>query len=90
MFNECFNVLRFMFLGFLIKRIERCKNNFEKSSTIKLCEHIPCRYSTSAIKKFDGIENKYDVYRGADCMEIILFCESLREHLMKIINFEKQ
>ena len=30
------------------------------------------------------------VYRGADCMEIILFCESLREHIMKIINFEKQ
>ena len=44
----------------------------------------------STIKRFDGIENKYAICRGEDCMEIILFCESLREHIMKIINFEKQ
>lgn len=34
-----------------------------------------------------GLENKGDVYRGWDCIKI--FCETLREHSMKVINFEK-
>ena len=72
----------------LIKRIDVCKNNFEKSSTTKVGEHIPCGYSMSTIWKFDGIENKHDVYSGEDCMK--KFCESLWEHTMKIINFEKK
>ena len=44
-----------------IKRIDVCKNNFGKSSTKKVGEHIPCGYSMSTIWKFDGIENKHDV-----------------------------
>ena len=35
-----------------------------------------------------SIENKHDLYRGKDCMK--KFCESLREHVMKIINFRKR
>ena len=42
----------------------------------------------STIWTFDGIENKHDVYRGDNDMNN--FCESLREHAMKIINFEKK
>ena len=42
----------------------------------------------STIWIFDGIENKHDVYRGEDYMK--KFCESLREHAMKMINFEKK
>ena len=41
----------------------------------------------STIWAFDGIENKYDEYRGEDCMQ--KFCESLR-YAMKIINFDKK
>ena len=41
----------------------------------------------STISTYDGIENKHDVYRGKDCMK--KFCESLREHAMKTINFGK-
>ena len=33
----------------LIKKVERCANNPEKSSTTKIGEHIPCRYSMSTI-----------------------------------------
>ena len=33
-----------------------------------------------------SIEN--DVYRGKDCMK--KFCESMREHTMKKINFKKK
>ena len=42
----------------------------------------------STIYSFRRIENKYDLYRGKDCMK--KFCEFLREHAMKIINFKKK
>ena len=41
----------------------------------------------STISSFRSIE-KHDVYRGKDCMK--RFCEFLREHVMKIINFKKK
>ena len=72
----------------LIRRIDGCKNNFENSSTINECEYIFCGYSMSTIWTFDGIENKHDVYRREDCIKT--YCESLREHARKIINFEKK
>ena len=34
---------------------------------------------------FKSIENKHDVNTGKDCMK--KFCESVREHAIKIINF---
>ena len=37
---------------------------------------------------FDGIVNKHGVYGVEDCMK--KFCESLREHAMSVINFEKK
>ena len=41
-----------------------------------------------AIFLFRSIENKHDIYGGKDCMK--RFCDSLREHPMKIINFKKK
>ena len=38
------------------------------------------------ISSFKSIKYKHDVYRGKDCMK--KYCESLREHAMKIINFK--
>ena len=40
------------------------------------------------ISSFRSINNKNDVYRGKDCMKN--FCEILREHAMKAIDFEKK
>ena len=37
---------------------------------------------------FDETKNKLDCYRGEDCME--RFCKDLREHAMKIINYEEE
>ena len=37
----------------LIKKIDGCANNPEKSSTKELGEHIPCRYLISIIWAFD-------------------------------------
>ena len=49
---------------------------------------MPSSFSMSTISSFKSIENKQDIYRGKDCMKN--FCESLREHAMKIINFRKK
>ena len=69
----------------IIKKIDGCKNNPENSSTTK---DIPSGFSMSAISSFRSIVNNHDMYRGKDCMK--RFCEFLKEHAMKIINFRKK
>ena len=70
----------------IIDKIDGCKNNPENSSTRKVNKHTPSGISISTILSFKSIENKHKVYRGKDCMK--KFYESLREHVMKIINFK--
>ena len=72
----------------LIEKIDECKNNPENSFTTKVSEHIPSGFSMSTIQSFKSIENKHDIFRGRDCMK--KFCESLREHVMDIINCKKE
>ena len=60
--------------------MDRCKNNPEKSSTTKVGEHVPCGYSMST--------NKHAVNRGKDCIKKSY--KSLREHKMKIMNFQRK
>ena len=45
----------------LVKKIEGCEKNPEKSSIRKIGEHIPCRYSMSAIWRFDRIEHSLTI-----------------------------
>ena len=45
----------------LVKKVDGCKNNSEKLSITKICEHIPYGYSVSTIWTFDGIGNKHDI-----------------------------
>ena len=56
--------------------------------TTKVLEQIPSGFSMSVLSSFKSIENKHDVYGVKDCMK--KFCEFLREHAMKIINFKKK
>ena len=72
----------------LNEKINVCKNDPENSSTTKASENIPLGFSISTISSFWSIENKHNVYRGKDCMR--KFCEFLREHTVKIINFKKK
>ena len=60
----------------------------QNSSTVKVSEHIPSGFSMSVISPFRSIEYKYDEYRSKDNMK--RFCEFLRDHAMKIINFKKK
>ena len=72
----------------LIVNIDGCKNNAEKSTMKKVSEHIPKGFSMSTISSVKGIENKHDVCRGKDSIKN--FCESLREHAMKIITLKRK
>ena len=72
----------------LLERINNCYNNPEKSSTVKINLHTACGYSLFTHCTFDTTKNKLNYYRGHDCMK--MFCKDLREHAMKIINFEKK
>ena len=78
-------------------KIDTCHNNPEKSrqrlvqstsSTTKINKNKPSGYSLFTHCSFNKAENKFDYYRGEDCMK--KFCEDLREHATKIINYEKK
>ena len=76
----------FPVLECLMEKIDACRNHPEYSSTIvgKVGEHVSSGFSMSTTSSFKSIENKH----GKDCMKN--FCESLRDHAMKIINFKKK
>ena len=50
--------------------------------------HTPYAYSLFTNCSFDSEKNKLDCYRGKDYME--MFCKNLKEHTVKIINYEKK
>ena len=61
-------------LACILENTDGWKNNPENSSTAKVSENIPSGFSVE--------------YRGKGCMK--KFWDFLREHAMKIINFEKK
>ena len=75
-------------LEFSIEKIDGCKNNPENLCTAKVSKHIPSDFLMTTISLFQSRENKHDVYRRKNCMK--KFCELLRKHEMKIINFRKK
>ena len=72
----------------VMKKIDNCKNNLEKSSATKIAEHIPCGYLMSTIWAFDNNKNKHSPCSGEDCIKN--FCSSLGEHAPNMISFEKK
>ena len=72
----------------LLEKMSTCQNNPNKSSTTKINKHTPSRYSIFTSCSFDESKKKKNYYRGDDCMK--KFCKDLREHAMKIINYEKK
>ena len=61
--------------------------NTEQASE-NICTYIPSGFSMLTISSFKDIENKHDVYRGKDCIK--KFCECLKNHARKIINFTRK
>ena len=72
----------------LLEKMSTCINNRNESSTTEINKHTPSGYSIVTRCSFDESKNKINYYRGDDCMK--KFCKDLREHAMKIINYEKK
>ena len=65
-----------------------CQNNPNESSTTEINKHTPSGYLLFTHCSFDKSKHKLDYYSGKDCMK--KFCKDLREHMTKIINYEKK
>ena len=72
----------------LLEKMSTCINNPNESSTTKINKHTPLGYSIFTRCSFDKSKNKLNYYRGKDCMK--KFSKDLREHVSKIINYEKK
>ena len=72
----------------LLEKMSTCIINPNESSTTEINKHTPSGYSIFTSCSFGESKNKINYYRGDDCM--IKFCKDLREHAMKIINYEKK
>ena len=72
----------------LLEKMSTCINNPNESSTTEINKHTTSGYSIFTSCSFDESKNKINYYRGDDCMK--KFCKDLREHAMKIINYEKK
>ena len=60
------------------------QTNLEKSYKEKKTKHTSSGYSLFTNYSFDATKNKLDCYKGEDC------CKRLRDHEMKIINYEEK
>ena len=72
----------------LLEKMSSCVNNPNESSTTEINKHTPSGYSIFNHFSFDESKNKLNYYRKDDCMN--KFCKDLREHVTKIINYEKK
>ena len=67
--------------------LSTCHYEPEKSSTTKINKHISSGYSLFTCSSFDAKEYNLDYY-GAEGLK--QFCEDLKEHVKRIINYEKK
>ena len=72
----------------LLEKMSTCINNPNESATTDINKHTPSGYSIFTHCSFDESKNKLNYYRKDDCMN--KFWEDLREHVTKIINYEKK
>ena len=72
----------------LLEKINTCHNNPEKSSATKINKHTASGYSLFTHCSFDKTKSNLDYYRGKNCMKN--FCLDLKEHVTKIINYQKK
>ena len=73
---------------YLLKKEQSCQNNPEKSYTEKTAKYKLSGWAMLTKCSFDKTEDKLDYYRGKDCIEKM--CKKLKEHAMKIINYEEK
>ena len=67
----------------LLEKMNTFHNNPEKSLSTKLNKHTPSAYSLFTHCSFDTTKNKFDYYRGKNCMKN--FCIDLIKHQKKFL-----
>ena len=67
----------------LLEKMSTCINNPNESTTTEINKHAPSGYLI-----FTHCSFKLNYYSKDDCMN--KFCKDLREHVTKIINYEKK
>ena len=72
----------------ILKQVQYCQNNPEKSYTEKIARHEPSGWFMFKKCSFNKEENKLHHYRGKDCIEML--CKKLKENAMEIIGFKKE
>ena len=72
----------------ILEKMSTCHNNPKKSSTTKVNKHKPSGCSLFTQCSFHATKNKFDCYRGKDCMK--RFCKGLKKHAVKIISYEEK
>ena len=72
----------------LLRKMDTCTNDSDKSSTTQLNKHEMCGYSLFTVCSFDEKKNKLDYYRGKDCLKKI--CQYLKKQTKSIVDFEKK
>ena len=72
----------------LLEKLSTCINNPNESSTTEINKHALLGYSIFTHCSFNESKNKLNYYRKDDCLN--KFCKDLREHVTKIINYEKK
>ena len=70
----------------LLLKMNTCNNNPNMSYTTVKALHKLSRYSLLTSCSFDKSENMQIYYNGKDCMK--RFCNDLKEHVSRIINYE--
>ena len=70
----------------LLLKINTCDNDLNKSYTTAKALHKPSGYSLVKYCSFDKSKNEQTYFRGKNCMK--KFCDDLKEHVNRIINFE--
>ena len=72
----------------MLKKIDTCLNNPEKSYTEKKAKNTSSGYSLVTCCSYDKSKNERKYYKGEHCTEML--SKDLREQTMKIINYEKK
>ena len=72
----------------MLEKINTCHNNPKKSLTTKINKYAASGYSLFTHCSFDTAKSKLDYDRSKNCMKN--FCLDLKEHVAKIINYEKK
>ena len=72
----------------LLKKMDVCINDSDKSSTTKINKREMCGYSLITQCSFDEKNNITDYYRVKDCLK--KFCQDLKKQARLIVDYEKK